>query len=191
MWLLGVRDLSLTPVVPVGAAARSGQWTVNRLRMYRRVRAFVERTEGEARVTLENGFAGRLTTPSHTPSSFMVRPNGAFLADSNHPFSFGDAGTQPVAECWQALRDGWQDERVRRWVERVPRTRRVPRMELVPYRDEEVALGSQPAAGGGRELGQVEQALELLAAKSPPAPDDGVGDLEAARAHIRDLAAAR
>ncbi len=192
MWLLGVRDLSLTPVVPVGAAARSGRWTVNRLRMYRRVRSFVERTDGAVRVSIENGFSGRLTTRAHTPNSFMVRPNGAFLADSNHPFSFGDAGSQPLAECWQALRDGWLDERVRRWVDGVPRTRRVPAMDLVPYRDDEVAIGARPAAtGNGRALGQVDDALRLLAAKSPPAPEDGVGDLDAALAHIRDLAAGR
>lgn len=191
MWSLGVRDLSLTPVVPVGAAARSGGWTVNRLRMYRQVRAFVLRTGEEARVTLENGFAGKLTTPSHTPTSFMIRPNGAFLADSNHPFSFGNAGTQPVAECWEALREGWMDERVRRWIDRVPRNRRIPEMDLVPYRDDEVAIAGPSEIVRGRPAASVEQALEILAKKSPPPPSDGVGDIHAARAHVRELALAR
>jgi MoaA/NifB/PqqE/SkfB family radical SAM enzyme len=191
MWSLGVRDLSLTPVVPVGAASRSGGWTVNRLRMYRQVRSFVLRTGGEARVTLENGFAGRLTTRNHTPTSFMIRPNGAFLADSNHPFSFGDAGAQPLAECWEALREGWTDERVRRWIDRVPRNRRIPQMELVPYRDDEVAVAGHGEIVRGRPTAQVEHALEILAKKSPAPPEDGVGDLDAARAHVRELALAR
>ncbi len=191
MWSLGVRDLSLTPVVPVGAASRSGGWTVNRVRMYRQVRSFVQRTNGEARVTLENGFAGRLTTRSHTPSSFMIRPNGAFLADSNHPFSFGDAGEQPLAECWDALREGWTDERVRRWIEGVPRNRRIPQMDLVPYRDDEVAIAGAGEIVRKRPAASVDRALEVLAEKSPPAPEDGVGDLDAARAHVRELAFAR
>ena len=191
MWSLGVRDLSLTPVVPIGAAARSGGWTVNRLRMYRQVRSFVQQTRGEARVTLENGFSGRLTTASHTPTSFMIRPNGAFLADSNHPFSFGDAGAQPLAECWEALREGWMDERVRNWIDRVPRNRRIPEMELVPYRDDEVAIVGANEIGRRDGSSQVERALEVLAKKSPPPPADGVGDLDAARTHVEQLALAR
>ena len=191
MWSLGVRDLSLTPVVPIGAAARSGGWTVNRLRMYRQVRSFVQETHGEARVTLENGFSGRLTTASHTPTSFMIRPNGAFLADSNHPFSFGDAGAQPLAECWEALREGWMDERVRNWIDRVPRNRRIPEMELVPYRDDEVAIAGANEIGRRDGKQQVERALEVLAKKSPPPPADGVGDLDAARTHVEQLALAR
>jgi hypothetical protein len=188
---LGVRDLSLTPVVPVGAAARSGGWTVNRLRMYREVRSFVLGTGGETRVTLENGFTGRLTSQSHTPNSFMIRPNGAFLADSNHPFSFGDAGTQPLEECWEALRQGWTDERVRRWIDRVPRNRRIPQMDLVPYRDDELAIVGPNEIVRKRPAASVVQALEVLAKKSPPPPVDGVGDLDAARAHVRELALAR
>ena len=83
----------------------------------------------------------------------MIRPNGAFLADSNHPFSFGDAGAQPLAECWEALRQGWMDERVRRWIDRVPRNRRIPQMELVPYRDDEVAIaGPDEIVRGARRL---------------------------------------
>ena len=164
---------------------------MNRLRMYRQVRSFVLRTRGQARVTLENGFAGRLTTRSHTPSSFMIRPNGAFLADSNHPFSFGDAGAQPLAECWEALREGWMDERVRGWIDRVPRNRRIPQMELVPYRDDEVAVAGPGEIVRGRPAAQVEHALEVLAKKSPPPPEDGVGDLDAARAHLRELSLAR
>ena len=191
MWYLGVHNLSLTPVVPVGAAARSGGWTVNRLRMYREVRSFVRRTRGEARVSLENGFSGRLTTRSHTPSAFMVRPNGAFLTDSNHPFSFGDAGAQPLAECWEALREGWMDERVRDWIDGVPRNRRIPQMALVPYRDDEVAIAGPSEIVRQRPAESVERALEVLAEKSPPPPEDGVGDLDAARAHVRDLALAR
>lgn len=196
MALLGVPSLSLTPVVPVGAAARSGRWAVNRLRIYRQVRAFTVKTGGNPRITLENGFAGRLSTPTYTPNSFMVRPDGAFLADSNHPFSFGNAATQPLAECWEALRQGWHDERVRRWIQGMPRNRRIPDMDLVPYRDDELEVfgdgnGKKRAPAASRGSRTVEEALEILASKSPVPPADGIGDLTAATAHVRELAAAR
>jgi hypothetical protein len=121
----------------------------------------------------------------------MIRPNGAFLADSNHPFSFGDAGAQPLTECWEALREGWTDERVRRWIERVPRNRRIPEMELVPYRDDEVAIAGPDASVRSEGVSQVERALEVLAEKSPPQPENGIGDFAAARAHVEQLALAR
>ena len=196
MALLGVPGMSLTPVVPVGAAARSGRWGVNRLRIYRQVRAFVARTGGTPSVTLENGFAGRLSTPTYTPNSFMVRPDGAFLADSNHPFSFGNAAAQPLAECWAALREGWHDERVRRWIQGLPRNRRIPGMDLVPYRDDELEIvgggnGHKRAPGTVSGSQTVDEALRVLAAKSPPPPADGVGNLAAATEHVRALAAAR
>jgi hypothetical protein len=64
-------------------------------------------------------------------------------------------------------------------------------MELVPYRDDEVAVAGPGEIGRGRPAAQVEHALEVLAKKSPPPPEDGVGDLDAARAHARELALAR
>ena len=181
----------MTPVLRIGAAARSGRWTINRLRMYRQVRSFVQRTNGETRVSLRGGIADRIATPSRAPTMFMIRPNGAFLVDSGHPFSFGDAGTQPLAECWDALRQGWTDERVRRWIENVPGNRRIPRMELVPYRDDEVAISGRNEIVRGRPAASIERALEVLAEKSPPPPEDGVGDLDAARDYVRELATAR
>ena len=96
-----------------------------------------------------------------------------------------------MAECWEALREGWTDERVRRWIERVPRNRRIPEMELVPYRDDEVAIAGSAEIERRDGEQQVERALEVLAKKSPPPPEDGVGDLDAARAHVEQLALAR
>jgi MoaA/NifB/PqqE/SkfB family radical SAM enzyme len=198
MRLLGVRAISVAHVVPVGAAARSGHWAVNRLRIYRQVRSFHRRTGGETTVALENGLAGRLSTPDYTPRSFMVRPNGAFLADSNHPFSFGDAATQPLAECWEALRRGWTDERVRQWVEAVPRNRRIPEMNLVPYRDDEIEIVSsrgiarrRAATRAAEDPERTVNALIRMQEKSPCPPDDGIGDFRAATAHIQDLVLAR
>ena len=191
MWSLGVRDLELTPVLRIGAAARSGRWTVNRLRIYHQVRSFVQRTNGEARISLRNAIDYRIAAPSRAPTMFMVRPNGAFLADSGHPFSFGDAGTQPLAECWEALRQGWTDERVRDWIENVPGNRRIPRMDLVPYRDDEVAIKGRNEIVRERPAASIERALEVLAEKSPAPPEDGVGDLDAARDYVRELAVRR
>ena len=188
---LGVKDLELTPVLRIGAAARSGRWTVNRLRMYREVRSFVQRTNGETRVSLRGGIADRIETRGRAPAMFMVRPNGAFLVDSGHPFSFGDAGTQPLAECWEALRQGWTDKRVQRWIENVPGNRRLPQMDLVPYRDDEVAINGRNEIVRGRPAASIDRALQVLAEKSPTPPADGIGDLEAARDYVRELAAAR
>jgi hypothetical protein len=111
--------------------------------------------------------------------------------DSGHPFSFGDAGTQPLAECWEALRQGWTDERVRRWIENVPGNRRLPQMDLVPYRDDEVAIAGRNEIVRGRPAVSIDRALAALAEKSPAPPADGVGDVEAARSHVRELALAR
>ena len=85
-----------------------------------------------------------------------------------------------MAECWEALREGWTDERVRRWINGVPRNRRIPEMELVPYRDDEVAIAGSAEIERRDSKLQVERALEVLAKKSPPPPEDGVGDLDAA-----------
>ena len=200
MWTLGVNVVSVTPVIPIGAAARSGDWAVSRLRIHRQVRAFESRTQGRPRVLVHNGPSARLSTRGHAPSGFLVRPNGAFLPSSNHPFSFGDAASQPLAECWQALRQGWLDGRVRRWVGAIPGTRRLPEMDLVPYRDEELEIVSPrgvarkrpaAAAGAGSDGASIERALEVLAAKSPPLPEDGIGDFAAALARVRGLAMGR
>jgi erythromycin esterase-like protein len=149
---------------------------------------------------MHNSPSGRLSRPGYTPSGFMIRPNGGFLVSSNHPFSFGDAAREPLADCWQALRRGWTDERVRRWVKAVPDNSKLPEMDLVPYLDEEVQIVSSagvetktgaPANGAARDNGTIERALEVLQAKSPSPPEDGIGDLDAARAKVRELALAR
>jgi MoaA/NifB/PqqE/SkfB family radical SAM enzyme len=200
MSMLGVNVISVTPVVPIGAAARSGDWMVSRLRIRRQVRAFELRTGGRPRVFVHNSPSARLSTRGHTPSGFLVRPNGAFLASSNHPFSFGDAASQPLAECWGGLRSGWLDERVRRWVGAVPNTWRLAKMDLVPYRDEELEVvsargvarkRSAPVTGALGDGVSIERALEVLQAKSPRPPEDGIGDLAAAQASVRGLAMGR
>jgi MoaA/NifB/PqqE/SkfB family radical SAM enzyme len=200
MWTLGVRVISVTPVVPVGAAARSGDWGVDPRRIEAQVRAFQSRTGGRPKVLMHNSPSGRLSRPGYTPSGFMIRPNGGFLVSSNHPFSFGDAASEPLAHCWDALRVGWTDDRVRRWVNAVPHNRELPEMDLVPYRDEEVQIvsregvqtkGAAPANGAKRDSETIERALDVLQAKSPAPPPDGIGDLEAARAKVLELALGR
>ena len=61
-------------------------------------------------------------------------------------------------------------------------------MDLVPYRDDEVAIAGPGEIVRKRPAASIERALEVLAEKSPPPPEDGVGDLDAARAHVRELA---
>jgi Coenzyme PQQ synthesis protein D (PqqD) len=187
-------------VVPVGAAARSGDWGVDPHRIQRAVKDFQSRTGGRPKVLMHNSPSGRLSRPGYTPEGFMIRPNGGFLVSSNHPFSFGDAASEPLADCWQALRRGWTDERVRRWVNAVPDNSELPQMDLVPYRDEEVQIVSRdgvqtkraaPASGAKHNGRTIEQALEVLQAKAPSLPADGVGDLDVARAKVLELALGR
>jgi hypothetical protein len=64
-------------------------------------------------------------------------------------------------------------------------------MELVPYRDDELAITGRNEIVRGRPAASIERALEDLAKKSPPPPADRVGDLDAARAYVRELALAR
>jgi hypothetical protein len=127
------------------------------------------------------------------PRAFLVRPNGAFLADSQHPFSFGDAGHQDLAECWEGLRTTWRDRRVSGWRKGARNREQAAARDLVPYRDQEkVVAGQPPAPSRSRKDGQeLERALEILESKMPDFPSDGRGAIQSATARMRELASRR
>ena len=142
---------------------------------------------------MSDGVPGSLMALERAPQAFLIRPNGAFLADSQHPFSFGNATEQPLADCWQGLRDSWRSERVETWRRGARNPGQAPKRELVPYRDEEVTVaGRAPGRAATRKGGtELESALELLATKAPDFPADGTGDVSAASDRVRELALRR
>jgi uncharacterized Fe-S cluster-containing radical SAM superfamily protein len=191
MRVLGPSSLRPTAVGVVGAAARGGDWEVQPAAM----RSAMERFGSPSRPRLLpiDSSPGPLTAFEVPPRAFLVRPNGAFLADSQHPFSFGHASGQPLGECWDGLRSNWRDARVRSWRGGRFTPEQAAKRELVPYRDEElVVAGKDPGRGQARKAGaELERAIEILQSKAPDFPADGRGDVEAAAARIRELALAR
>lgn len=191
MRILAPTSVRATLVGRIGAAARDGEWDVEFARIKRAADAF--EPAGRPRLLLQDEVAGSLVALDHVPRAFLVRPNGAFLADSQHPFSFGHAASQPLADCWSELRRGWADNRVQDWRGGARGPEQTAARDLVPYRDdEEVIAGADPGRAEQRKRGEeLERALEVLKSKTPGFPADGRGDIEAASERIRELAMSR
>jgi MoaA/NifB/PqqE/SkfB family radical SAM enzyme len=191
MRLLAPTSLRVVPVALIGAAARKGGWAVD----FERVLATVDRfgRPPRPRVLTGSELPDTVVALDSAPRAFLVRPNGAFLADSQHPFSFGDAGRQDLDECWQELRERWRDRRVSDWRAGAHNPGQAAERDLVPYRDEEaVVSGLAPAESRQAKRGEeLELAMEVLQSKMPHFPADGRGDIESATARIRELALAR
>jgi pyruvate-formate lyase-activating enzyme len=191
MRVLAPTSLRVVPVGLIGAAARSGTWAVD----YERVLAAMGRFGSRARPRVLPGaeVPGSVVALDSAPRAFLLRPNGAFLADSQHPFSFGNAGQQGLAECWQGMRAKWRDRRVSGWRAGARNREQAAARDLVPYRDEEeVVTGLPPAESRPRKQGkELERALEVLESKKPDFPADGRGDIASATARVRELALAR
>ncbi len=191
MRLLAPTSVRVVPVGLIGAAAREGRWAVD----FDRVRATMSSFGRPPRPRLLIGSEVPVSVIAldTAPRAFLVRPNGAFLADSQHPFSFGDAGRQDLAECWRGLREGWRDRRVADWRAGARNVEQAAARDLVPYRDEEETVsGLHPEAGTrGKAGAELERAMEILQSKMPDFPADGRGQIESATARIRELALAR
>jgi MoaA/NifB/PqqE/SkfB family radical SAM enzyme len=184
MWLLGLPAVRLSPVGQVGAAARSGRWRVDPSAS----RHVAERFRREHGTAMKVRVADR---PTHSlanidrqaPAALLVRPGGAVLIDSLHPFAFGSAPRDGLATCWERIRAGWRDPRIVEWGRGIRSAGAMHELALVPYRDAEVDLapGAEPPP---------EAAVEppRLPRVAPPRPGGGA---EQARSHVRDLALAR
>ncbi len=191
MRLLGPSSLRIAPVGKIGAASRGGEWAVDLPAIQRAVSRFG--SPPRPRVLMGDTVSGSVLATERAPRSFLVRPNGAFLADSQHPFSFGHAARQPLAECWAGLRESWRSERIEGWRRGARNPDHAAARDLVAYRDEEEPVaGIAPKRGstkkGGKEL---EKALELLATKAPDFPADRRGDVDSAWDRARELALRR
>jgi uncharacterized Fe-S cluster-containing radical SAM superfamily protein len=191
MRVLGPSSLRVTPVGKIGAASRGGEWAVDVPALRRTAERFGN--PPRPRLLVHDTVAGSVVATDSAPRAFLVRPNGAFLADSQHPFSFGHAARQPLAECWGGLRQNWRSERVESWRRGARSPDHAAARDLVAYRDEEERVaGLPPDRGSARKEGkELEQALELLATKAPDFPPDGRGEVAQASDRVRDLALRR
>ena len=63
------------------------------------------------RVVLQHGNAGVLAIHDHAaPVAMLVRPGGAVLTDSLHPFRYRQRGSRTgLAECWRRIVANWRD----------------------------------------------------------------------------------
>jgi MoaA/NifB/PqqE/SkfB family radical SAM enzyme len=184
MWLLGVPEVGMSTVVPIGAAARSSGWATDQRRLHRARRAFTARHGEDMRFVVEPpAVEGLATREDRPPASILVRPNGAVKMDSMHPFSVGSA-EEGLAACWGRLLDHWRDPAVDEWARAVRSASKMPSAPVVPYRDPEVPLAGPPVPMVAR---RPERDGPLL---RPPAPVAAT-DLDEAQREVMALALAR
>jgi MoaA/NifB/PqqE/SkfB family radical SAM enzyme len=152
MWLLGVPTVRVTPVVPIGAAARGDRWAIDRRRLRRTLERFEARRGTAMRVIEQPGNAVALAVHDEVaPATMVVRPGGAVLADSLHPFSYGHALDDGLVECWRRVRDRWRSPDVSGWARSLRRSSDLAEADVVPYLDSELpAAGAEAGAPGGR-----------------------------------------
>ncbi len=185
MWVLGISWMRPTPVVITGAAARGGDWTVERGYLKQVAEDFERRRGSDMRIDIRGGTGGDIAVQGdRPPGSMLIRPNGAARVDSLRPFSYGNAAKDGVSACWNAIRAGWSDERVAEWASGIHRSSEIGSGDLVAYLDDEV-----PITGEDRDDTDGRSApVPALA----PLPDiDPEADFEAAAEKIRGLAMGR
>jgi len=167
LWLLGVPSVRLAVVVPAGAAARSGDWSVNRARLYRIKRRSEERLPGMP-VELHWGNLSSLARVEDlAPWALMVRPNGLVLMDSTRPFAFGNV-REGLDEVWRRIeKDGWRDARVVEWAGHLKEGGKFGGDATVPYLDEEIAMvpGLDTGHPGEREAKAVPEGVPVAKAE--------------------------
>ena len=186
MWTLGVESLRATPVVEVGAAARSGKWPVNRDRLRRSIKAFTKSHGPAMRVALQHGNAGLLAIHDHAaPVAMLVRPGGAVLTDSLHPFRYGNAVEDGLSDCWQRIVQNWRDPEVSRWARSFRRSRDLSKASVIPYLSDEVPVGSETQAPS--------HIADPVPERARPRDDSGdpAENLDRAREHVRSVALRR
>jgi MoaA/NifB/PqqE/SkfB family radical SAM enzyme len=186
-WTLGVRSVRLTEAFPVGAAARAGDWAVDRGAIRRAAAAFRERRGGDVKVRVVSGtFAGLAVIESVAPAALLVRPDGSVWIHSLEPFAFGRVPHDSLDECWERIVRGWRDPRIAGWAGSIRKPDDMPRSGLAPYRDPALDVTSAAGLPAG------------LAAPPEPPPDLpartqglGAGSPSAALARVHDVVRAR
>jgi hypothetical protein len=150
-WTLGVATVRLTEAFPVGAAARAGEWAVDRGAIRRAAATFRARRGEDVTVHVVAGTLGGLAAiESLAPAALLVRPDGSIWIHSVQPFAFGRVPDDSLAECWQRIVRGWRDPRIADWAGAIHGRDDMPRSGLAPYRDPALDITSTaplPARG--------------------------------------------
>ena len=184
MWVLGMPAVRLAPVGQIGAAARSGRWRVDPAGLRAERERFQRRHGTAMRIRLQDRPTHLLASIDRlAPAALLVRPSGAVLMDSLHPFAFGSAPRDGLAACWERIRTGWRDPRIAAWARTIHNTGDMHEAELIPYRDAEVDLVSDGVAPA-----QDSAEAPRLPRVAPPRPDGGPDE---AVAQVRELALGR
>jgi MoaA/NifB/PqqE/SkfB family radical SAM enzyme len=192
LWLLGVRAVRLTPVVPVGAASRDEGWSVDRRELRRLASEAACRFGDSFQPVVQAGIADIVATRAHrAPAALLVRPSGAVLIDSLHPFAFGHV-QDGLAACWDRIVSQWQAPELQAWAAPIRNPRGLAHASVVPYADIEPVVGSEQVSRLPRRRKPTRDAPRLprRAARStePAAAPD---DLVSAREHVLELGLAR
>jgi MoaA/NifB/PqqE/SkfB family radical SAM enzyme len=192
MWALGVPWLRVTPVVVTGAAARAGEWKVSWRALEQAVEEFRQRRGDAMRIALQPGTGGSVSLQGReAPGSYLVRPNGDVRPDSMRPFTFGNAVRDGVAACWEAIREGWDDERINRWADALRRPEDLAKSELVAYLDDEIPVVGDSSADGRIDSRKLSGRDAPVPDPTPPEAVDPATELHEAEAKVRGLGAAR
>jgi hypothetical protein len=186
-WTLGVRSVRLTEAFPVGAAARAGEWSVDRAGIRRAAAAFRARRGDAVNVgVVSSGLAGLAAIESVAPAALLVRPEGSVWIHSLEPFAFGRVPDDSLEDCWERIGRGWRDPRIAGWAGSIRTPADMPLTGLTPYRDPALDVTSQASVPAGR--------------RSPPEPPPalpartqelGAGSPTAALARVHDIVRTR
>jgi MoaA/NifB/PqqE/SkfB family radical SAM enzyme len=186
-WQLGVTSVQMTPVVPTGAAARSGEWAVDAPRLRRIAASAPERWPGMP-VLLRTGSVNDGIAPGRvTPLGLLVRPTGAVRIESVNPFSFGNARRDGLAACWQRIVDGFDAPALMEWDKRMGVMGDFARQDVVPYLDDDVPA-DEPTTTAAARAAALAAPLPAKAKAREPGP---YATIEGALAHGRELGLAR
>lgn len=182
-WRLGAGGIRFTPVVPIGAAARGGSWKVDEDRLRSRVEEASRPFVGDLSVVVRPGFVPG--GDARAPRALLVRPDGAVRTESVSPFRFGDALEDGLAASWARIVQEWDSPAVRAWQQPIRDGRRsLAGGDLVPYRDPEADPKAPESARAA--TGPVKLPAQVAALR-----DAGDGDVQAARALVKEIALGR
>jgi len=187
---LGVDSMRITPVAEIGAAARLRGQHVPRKKLLDAIERH-RRSHGERmRISAQYGNVGLVPVRDRVaPAALLIRPNGSVLTDSQQPFSYGNAVSDGVAECWERIRRGWRDPRISEWAGSIQRSGKVRDAAVVPYLSDELDLSSTEDGGDGPVKHLDDPLPRRAEAKDGPVdPPELIRSLALARAYRREPA---
>jgi MoaA/NifB/PqqE/SkfB family radical SAM enzyme len=184
---LGVTSVQMTPVVPTGAAARSGEWQVDTPRLRRIADAAGERADGMPVILRTGSLTDGMAPTRRTPLGLLVRPTGIVRTESVNPFSFGNAGTDGLAACWARIVEGFDSPELMAWDRKLGVMGDFAKQDVVPYLDEDVPA-EQPATTREARAATLAAPLPAKSRAREPGP---YATVEGALAHARELGLAR